>query len=302
MERERNRFSQEQVRQARQADLAEYLLRQGEPLIRAGSRYRHKEHDSLVFTGNSYFWNSRDDKGNAIDYLIKHQGMDFESAVMELSGMGVQGKIGKTEETWTKPPLFSFADIKLETDMRRAIAYLNKSRGIDYAIIKELVDNKLIYQEAETNNIIFPMRDETGVIVGAELCGTLTDRRFKGIKADSEYGYGFSLHGKGDARFALFFEGAIDLISFYELQRMKDSTIDKLVLVSMAGLKGAVIKQTLNRSNPPLTPVLCVDNDPAGTEFIKSISGQIKGIRTYLPEEGYKDWNEELVSKKTRAL
>jgi len=58
-------ISKDVVRQARQADLAGYLLRIGVSLVADGKRYRHTEHDSLIFTNNAYFWNSRQDRGNS---------------------------------------------------------------------------------------------------------------------------------------------------------------------------------------------------------------------------------------------
>jgi len=59
----------EQLLAARQADLAAYLIARGEPLKPSGTRYKHAEHDSLVFTGNAYYWNAHKEHGNAIDFL-----------------------------------------------------------------------------------------------------------------------------------------------------------------------------------------------------------------------------------------
>jgi len=297
MEREiRNAIFQEQKRQARQANLIEYLLRQGEPLERVGLRYRHKDHDSLVFTENAYYWNSRGETGNAIDYLVRHKGMAYNTAVAELTHTDIDAT------NMTLPPtpkeIFNFGKIILEQDMRRTIAYLNKTRGISYELIKQLITDKLLFQEAETNNIIFPMYDETGGIVGAELCGTLTDKRFKGIKPDSEYGYGYTIQGKSDIKYALFFESAVDLLSFVDIERLKNKPIDNALLVSMAGLKDNIINYTLNRRNEPLQAVLCVDNDEAGSNFIKLVTAQIEGVRAFLPEAQYKDWNEQLKAMK----
>ena len=74
------------IQQARQTDLAQYLISIGEPIIRNGHRHRHKNHESLVFTKNAYYWNARGEHGNSLDYLTKHIGMDFESAVNALVG------------------------------------------------------------------------------------------------------------------------------------------------------------------------------------------------------------------------
>ena len=45
---------EEIIKMARNTNLAEYLLNKGIPLIRNGRRYK----DSLVFTGNMFYWGS----------------------------------------------------------------------------------------------------------------------------------------------------------------------------------------------------------------------------------------------------
>ena len=64
-------MNKELIQKARQTNLAEYLTSIGIPLKREGNRYRHKEHESLIFTENAYYWNSKQQKGNAIDYLVQ---------------------------------------------------------------------------------------------------------------------------------------------------------------------------------------------------------------------------------------
>ena len=52
-------MDREIIQKARQADLTAYLLSVGVPLVRNGTRFRHLENDSLIFTKNAYYWNSR---------------------------------------------------------------------------------------------------------------------------------------------------------------------------------------------------------------------------------------------------
>jgi len=40
-------MDREIIQKARKANLAEYLISVGIPLVKNGKRYRHKEHDSL---------------------------------------------------------------------------------------------------------------------------------------------------------------------------------------------------------------------------------------------------------------
>jgi hypothetical protein len=79
-------MDRETIQQARQSNLPMYLLNKGEKLIQTGNRYRHADHESLVFTGNAYYWNSKGEKGNAVDFLMSFYNMDFTTAVEELTG------------------------------------------------------------------------------------------------------------------------------------------------------------------------------------------------------------------------
>jgi len=292
-------MNKETVQKARQSNLPIYLLNKGENLIQAGNRYRHADHESLVFTENAYCWNSKGEKGNAVDFLMSYYNMDFTTAIEELAGQ---------QKKEMAPPravqIFSFGNLSISQDMRRAIAYLAKTRGIDTAIIDNLIKTKYLFQENETNNIIFPMYDEAHQIVGAETSGTLSERRFKGIKEGSKYGYGYNI-GYADSHrwysYALFFESAIDLISFIEIERMKKKTLSGCLLVSMAGVKENIIEHTLKTfSNPSksLQCVLCVDNDTAGQNLLANITERGLNPQTHFPDKKYKDWNEQLKSVK----
>jgi hypothetical protein len=68
----------------------------------------------------------------------------------------------------------------------------------------------------------------------------------------------------------------------------------------MAGLKENIVNYTLNAAKQPVQSFLCVDNDTAGTNFIKAVTGPIEGVKTYLPNPEYKDWNEQLKATKKK--
>jgi len=291
----KHRISDEQKQRAKQADLATYLLSIGVSLIPSGTRWRHPEHDSLVFTRNMYYWNSgkggEKPDGDALDYLTKYMNMDFITAVTELTK-----ETAKTVEiTPPKVEQFSFADISHAPDMRRTIAYLNKTRGIDYTLIKKLIAEKMIFQEAQTNNIIFPIYDEKNNIVGAEVQGTLSEKRFKKVETGGKYGYGYNVNPSHSETidYMLFFESALDVLSFWDIKQSENKNLHNCLLVSMAGLKENILEQMLVSFNNP-TAFLCVDNDDAGKNFIKAVTAQIQGVRIYLPSSEHKDWNEWL--------
>lgn len=286
-------MEKELIKKARQTNLGEYLLYKGEPIIKSGTRYRHLKYDSLVFTRNSFYWNSKNEKGNSIDFLMFYYGMDFIHAVNELirylniSPQSID-VLPKTEED------FQFSKLCLDISNKNVIDYLTDRRMLERKLIIDLVQNGYICQECGTNNILFPMYDEKHNIVGAEVHGSTSDRRYKGIYKNSKYGYGFNIvYGKPD--YMYFFESAIDLISFIEIALRNNKNPNKKCFVSMGGLKDSVIKKMSSIYGGSI--VLCVDSDTAGKNFAGKIKKLYPNILEIYPPE-YKDWNEYLQNKK----
>lgn len=298
---------------ARQADLVAYLMGRNEPLVRSGRRHRHTQHDSLVITENTFFWNSRNLKGNSVDFLMTYYNMDFETAVHELlnqSHITVEGEqLPRPSDTSKTKAAPNITDLQLDTNYKRAIAYLTKTRMIDYSVIKELLNTKHLYQEQGTGNIIFPMYDEHNTYVGAEVQGTLSDIRFKGVKPNSRYGYGFNVRfptstDKYIFSYALFFESAVDLLSFIDIKtRIEKKSLERCILTSLSGLKLNVIKHTLNMfssQNMTLKCVLCVDSDFAADNFREIVKNEDIKHNDLRPPLEFKDWNEYLIILKNK--
>jgi hypothetical protein len=294
-----SRTAQELIVRARQTNLADYLISRGEPLVKSGAgRYKHAEHDSLVFTDNAYYWNSRDEHGNAIDFLRSFYNMDFKEAVKALTGElpSAENSTASVQRKIVSERYFNFDSIILSPDMRRIIEYLC-GRGISKTLILDLISRRLLFQEKVTNNIIFPIYDGNA-IVGAEVAGTLSNKRFKGIKSGSKYSYGYNLSFGEQTKFLLFFESPIDLISFVDIEKTRGKSLANCRLVSLAGLKSNVIERELQAANGAARAFLCVDNDAAGARFIRDVTELHAGVKVFLPDKMYKDWNEQLQAER----
>lgn len=285
-------MEKELIKKARRVNLGEYLLYRGEPLRRDGRRYRHKNHDSLVFTDNSFYWNARSEKGNSIDFLMLFYQMDFMTAVGEL--LDYMNISPETNLTPQQTGEFRFSDLRLDISTARAVRYLSDIRKINRKLILHLVEHCCIFQEYGTRNIVFPMYDEGHKAVGAEIHGSTEDGRFKGISRNSKYGYGFNLvYGKPEHIY--FFESAIDLISFIEVLLTYNVPLEKKGFVSMGGLKENVVKHMSEVYCGRI--VLCVDNDEAGRIFSDKLQNTFpERMELYSPAS--KDWNEYLRNRK----
>lgn len=294
-------MNKELIQKARQADLSSYLLSVGVPLVKNGDRCRHKEHESLTFTENAYYWNSKSEHGNSIDYLVRHMDMSFTDAVNALTQNTKSGDIRQQ----TTQADFKESDLLISRSNSKVVKYLNESRHIGQGVINHLIENKLLFQEKQTNNAIFPIYDENNNMVGAEVQGTLIDKRFKGIKAGGKYGYGFNVRFSNDNTYdyALFFESAIDLMSFIDYKwNVEKKSLKGCVLISMAGLKSNIVKHTLGAFKGDVRAVLCVDNDNAGAAFKRELKKMKIPYIERCPDEKFKDWNEQLKSVKQKPI
>ena len=101
--------------------------------------------------------------------------------------------------------------------------------------------------------------------------------------------------------YILFFESAIDLLSFMDVERRTVARMKGSILVSLAGLKEPIFRTSLNALGANLTPVLCVDNDKAGNEFINGLQAKYNAVRVYQPPQQFKDWNDFLKNQKGNA-
>jgi len=285
--------SKEDIKNAKETNLAAYLSSRGEPLVKNGRRFKHKNHNSLVFTDNLYYWNSRQEFGNAIDYLMRNMDMQFTEAVKELCGFnGIHIEISLPDYKYQKNP-FKFDEVEFSNDSKRVIAYLVKTRGLEFKMIVDLIKDGLIAQTKESANIAFMAKDEKGKVVGIEYNTTISDRRFKGIEKGSDSGYGFNILNckANEVQKFFYFESSIDLLSFKQMNKLPE----KSIMVSMSGLKECVIKNTLEKfgDNSDKKVFICVDNDLAGINFCNSLKGKYNNMKFIMPGT-VKDWNEQL--------
>lgn len=313
--------------EARKASLLDYFRSSGYTVQRKGAEYYIKEFAGLCINPEKHLWfhhYTGEGGSSAIDCLTKVLGRDFKQAVFELTGRDVTAArsyehSGEYKPQYTAPPkpdrpAPERKELEMpeqSKNMRQLFAYMCQARKIPAEIVEELVHAGLLYQSermttaktasGETKtyrnaNAVFVHKDADGNVIGAELQGLNSFKRFKGIAAgtgDSAFMFSPVPARDGKIRRAYIFESAIDLMSFYKFCDKKK--LEGAVLVSMAGLKPSVPKALQAQGVEIFS---CVDNDDAGRRFEKE-NGFVrpKGVIEQLDKQGFKDWNELLVFK-----
>jgi len=156
----------------------DYLVGRGYELIKDGnSHFRLAEHDSLVITPakNSWYWNSQNQHGTVLDFMVDYEGIYFVDAVYHLLGedLDLPKKATKSQQFPTKKqpqaPTSSAREIPPRNDSHsRVFAYMTKTRQVAVSIVRELLNEGMkpeplygLYEDAEHHNAVF-IRYENG--------------------------------------------------------------------------------------------------------------------------------------------
>ena len=264
--------------------------------------------------------------GNSINYLMRFLGYSYPDAVRALLDAG--------EPVWN-PSEGERVDEALASEMAlpepnrngqpHAYAYL-KSRGLSPDVIKRLVSEKLLYEDAVHFNLVFttPARDY------AEIRGTASyaERRCKKCRECADYecsqhdickkletcerfkkdvfhqtfrknrsGYWYFLPAGRETpvRYVFVCEAAIDAVSLYELHRL----YGKILPAAYVSIGGAANQKAIDALTEKFGSrvYIATDRDAAGEE-VRSRNPELLTIRP-----SGKDWNDDLrTTRKERSV
>lgn len=285
-------FTKKQMQAARKANLYDYLMcNHLSDCIKDGNSLRPKCNHSISikkgYAGYKDF--SSDETGNSVDFLVRYMGYDLDTAVFALSEQVASVLIAEAER---EKELNIVVPVEFPKPLtgrwKQLYAYL-QARGISVDIINLLVQQKIIYQSAERNNIIFINRERDF----AEARGTYTygkpyHRIYKG-QADRFWWFKPWEGTEGTVECVYVCEAAIDAISLYQLHTSSKEA-QKAIYVSLGGVANQQTIDRLKRQPAGYKVVLAVDNDAAG-EACRKRNNDLD----YILPEG-KDWNEDLLN------
>lgn len=292
-------FTPEQKEQARMTDLVDLLRRNGEDLKRSGSEYQWGEGSNKVtIRGNIWYHLYEQRGGDAIDFVRKFYNKSFPEAVEYLLGQsgGVivtasqQPRRSKEEKAFVLPPR--------NDNMRRVYAYLLQNRKLDRTVVDAFVHRKLIYESADTHNVVFVGCDRNGIPRHAQKRSTASCGSYKGNVTASQMEHAFHWHGSSANLFL--FEAPIDMLSFISMT--KDGWQQHSYAAACSVTDKVLFR--MMKDNPKIKFVfICFDNDDAGQSAALKLCPKLTdmGIPSSILPPTCKDWNEDLVqlSKET---
>lgn len=335
----RGKSRRERVEHARSRDILDVANELHMELVRSGRDYRWKEHDSMVISPDKNMWNwfSRHQGGDVIALVQTMKEINFNQAIDYLN----DGTFKEFTTVERVQESFNYYLKPYEQPFEAARNYLKEQRGLSDETIDFFLEKGVLAQaNAKVNGgiepvVVFKSFDFSGEIVGATLQGIeenwekWPERGYaKNIVRNSDGITGMHVD-IGQPNRLIFAESAIDLMSYYELNR---DNLQDVRLISMDGLKEGVIGRHLAQlqsdiSGRPLrwshdelaeglqTAIdnnffvdgkhedwitLAVDNDEAGQNFVSSLRDKGALVTEALPDlqpgQEKMDWNDALKS------
>lgn len=275
-------YSQEQIDRANDTDLVDFLRAQGEEVIKSGSEYRWKRHDSVTLRGNQYYQHSSDKGGYPIDFVMDFWNKAFQDAVSMLIHEEPEEKDSITI------PLPDMAD-----DYDHVMRYLTIDRGLDQRLVQRFLDCGMIYEEKEHHNLIFLGKDKDLKVRYAHARGTTMP--FRQDLKGSDKSFGFCWRGAGTDLYV--FEAPIDMMSFIN---MYPDGWKKNNYLALGGVSSKAIHRFLSDRPDTRSVYLCLDSDEAGENACRSIADELPTqLDVFRIRPELKDWNEMLKAHKT---
>jgi len=258
---------------ARRANIEQYLKGKGEVLLKEGRQYKVKEHSGLVVSGNKWYNHTILKGGNTLDYLIEVEGISFKNAVEILSLQNLDAV-----QMDNKSNIRNIVIPGRNTNDKRVIAYLVKTRGIKVEIILPLLKQGRIYEATGSHNCVFTGIDEYNMVRYVMQRSTLPGNKIKFEAEGSDKKYSFSLSGTCDSVYI--FESPIDLLSYLTIRN--ETAIQNSHMLSLGGVTDIGLEYYLGRNPNIINLVFCLDNDKTGNDayckYNKKYSTRVKSL------------------------
>ena len=291
------RLSDEQITQARNIDVLDYLQTYEPGTVRKCGANEHclVEHDSFKMSNNKWFWWSRDFGGySALDFLVKVRGLHFVDAVKSLTdGMYFSSyhendsrKDNNTSYKTSPPPKLKpkappkpqkpFTLPKAHRNADRVIAYL-RGRGISKEIINRCIKAGILY-ESTARRCVFVGKDGN---IPKFACERGTTDDWKKDVAGSNKQFSFTLPPENpNSQNLIVTESPIDCLAHFSIHELGQTGFDGHRL-SLGGVSSLALTSFLER-NPQISNIqLCLDNDKAGMEATNRIIKELLSDRRY---------------------
>lgn len=236
--------------------------------VKARQRYwSFKEMDSMMISveENKFWRNSTRESGSIVDFVMLFEGLTFSEALKKLE-LFLGDKPIETLPKRRKLKKPKFEAPKINSSSNSVKNYLCNERNISPTVLKTLMDEGYVYQEAGRRNAVF-CSYSNGKMTYAQRCKTGRNieshkRRFEVTGSDCTLCW----RVENDSSTLVVGEAVIDMMSFMTLLEMQGKNYKKFDYLAMNGVSKTKSIFRAIEENQYSAIVLCLDNDQAGQD------------------------------------
>lgn len=288
-------LSKSDIALARKINLSDFLVRQGYSLQKEGSdNFRVSGFQGLIVKEHYWYRHSTKEYGNAVDFIMKFENLNFHDAVSRLLNIQISHDL----VSWQ----FDQTTASVEK-------YLVETRKIDAKIIRQLIAINKIKQD-KANCVCFLEYDENDHLNYIFRRSTTSGNPFKGEVRHSNKENSFQIIMKNNLILPnskiekinklYIVEGAIDACAMATLLKIKPQKNDLIKIITTAGHPHHSLKKRIGLDNPEEI-IIATDMDQQGRNFIQIIKTMIGNVACSAPTYEAKDPAELLQKIKGKS-
>lgn len=264
-------------------------------------------------------------QGNAIHFVQEYEGMEFQEAVLKLLELSqsplmpevkpsVKARLQEYEGKRKQPQVASpyqfskkamgvtekekpgtkkkkaFVLPPKNSDNRRVIAYLTKTRKIDHEVVNHMIKHGTLYEDAEHHNCVFVGYDPGNLPRYAALRGTYTPEgktAFRGEVEGSKKRFGWCFTPETESVLLRVYESPIDAMSNMSLEKAAGGNWRNKHYLSLGSLAYEALPEYLKQHPEVKNASFCLDNDIAGRQKTEEFTAKLE-------KQGYActSWNK----------
>ena len=308
-------FTPEQLSAARTANLAEFLIENFPDDYRKVGWYVYRVNPDtnkiqtsmpLKWGFGGYYDFDGEDKGNAVDYLVRYHDYRFTDAVAELlQNSDYNGDDTTAEEQKRNWEVYNLGDDetqevedknfrlpeRYDKGFKHLFAHMIQTRCISERMVKWLIRKNLLYETSVSTidkvyyNMVFVSADKSRI----EIKETHSTQKYKRTKRRMPSDYWAFEIGKSNKIYLC--ESALDAVSLAEL-KCKDGVYESGIYASMSTCLNYNILNKLIQTGKQI--YIAIDNDGAGEKVRNKLQGC--GLDFIIPHN--KDWTDDLIERR----
>ncbi len=309
-------FTEEQMKQVFDTNLIDFVVRHGYEIEKGDRNTVHVKHSGGLYLfkhGRGYYQFTGGKSGNIIQFVQEYMGIsDFKGAVEFILGCRAYEQTEHFVPMVEKKQKGELVLPERDNGCSQTLAYLTKTRGIDYGIVEEMMKQGKIYQAVTQKggytfkNCAFVGCDENGKPRYCALRALGRDSRFRQDVENSDKAYGFCMEGHSSRVYE--FEAPIDAMSHATLCKLYDMDWKEDHRVAEGCLSDKALARYLKLHPEIQEIVFCYDNDVDGRDAKGQPHnhGQVQaalsaeafrkaGYQVYIQTPQGKDFNEDLI-------